>query len=72
MIEDFYKDMTDYFVKNKIESLDDWGIEELAAFGWGLQDWLREKFPYFDSKDISRITNTAMQVIGRRLKDGIN
>ena len=66
---EIYKDMADYFAKNAIKSIDDWGSDELTVFRWGLEDWLRKEFPYFNGKDTFAISDAAMKVIGERLKD---
>lgn len=71
MEEFYYKDMTDYFEKNEIKSIDDWGIDELMALRWGLGDWLKKEFPYFSRDDVFMVSDAAVQAMSRRLKDGM-
>lgn len=58
-----YRNMIDYFEKNEIKSIDDWGIDELTTFEWGLEDWLRREFPYLTYEDIFAISKAATKVI---------
>jgi len=62
-MEEFYKDMSDYFAKNGIKSMDDWGFDELTTFGWGLEDWLRKEFPYLTYGDVFAISDAVEKVI---------